>query len=163
MILRKYCRDKDALYLYHEMDRHGLLTNRNIGTDSEFVSYFEHQLRNYYSDFWIIEDSLRTHQEGFLYTWDYRVRDGHCHFDYYISSGNQNDIQEIIKNTLKMLFIEYPLNCIYIHITSDDSEKVMICDSLNAEKEAVLKDYRYKNGNYIDVQVMSFARKIFSY
>lgn len=61
-----------------------------------------------------------------------------------------------------MLFIEYPLNCIYIHIASDDSEKVMLCDSLNAEKEAVLKDYRYKNGRYIDVQVMSFARKIFS-
>lgn len=162
MILRKYCRDKDALYLYHEMDRYGLLTNKNIGTDSEFVGYFEHQLRNYYSDFWIIEDSLKTHQEGFLYTWDYRVRDGHCHFDYYISSGNQNGIQDIIKNTLKMLFIEYPLNCIYIHITSDDSEKVMLCDSLNAEKEAVLKDYRYKNGRYIDVQVMSFARKIFS-
>ncbi|MEE3450838.1 MAG: GNAT family protein [Acutalibacteraceae bacterium] len=158
MTIRKYNRGTDAPFLYHEMSRLGLLADQIIGNDAEFIGLFEHRLRTYYSEFWIIEDSRSKQANGFLYTWDYRVKDGHCHFDFYFLTPDTKRDQVLVRQVLQQLFREYPLNRLFVYVDSDDTEKLTLCHSLNAKEEALLREYHYKNGHYTDVHVMRLSR-----
>ena len=160
MIIRKYNRSTDVQFLYHVMSKLGLLVNHSIGSDSEFVGFFEHQLRTYYSEFWIIEDSQSKQANGFIYTWDYRIKDGHCHFDFYTPDTKRDQV--LVQQILQLLFREYPLNRIFMYVDSDNLEKKELCDSLNAKEDALLKEYHYKKGKYTDVHLMSFSRESFN-
>ena len=160
MIIRKYHRETDTLFLYSEIERLGLFADHIIGSDIEFSSFFERQLRYYYSDFWIIEDQQSKQQKGFVYIYDYRIKDGHCIFDFHINSSNREQKRQLIQQVINSLFREYPLNCIFIYVDTCDFDKAELCTGFGAKQEALLKEYHFKNGSYVDVKVMSLRREL---
>lgn len=161
MVVRKFCRETDTLFLYNEMEKNGLLTDQIIGSDIEFIGYFEHQLRYYYSDFWVIENSDSNEPIGFLYTWDYRVKDGHCHLDYHLLDASPDQILELIQQIIALLFTEYPLNCIFLYAAVDNKARMELCTRLAAQEDALLKEYFFQSGIYEDIRVMRIDRSEF--
>ena len=159
MIIRKYCAHTDAEFLYQLMNELEMFDDHMIGSDEDFADFFEHRLRGYYSDFYIAEDPQSKQQKGFLCAYDHRANDGHCHFDFHFLVSDIQQQLSIVKQVLGKLFREYPLNRVFIEAGSDEPEKIAVCDELGACEQAVLKEYRYRNGHYADVRVMSLTRK----
>lgn len=158
MRIRKYCRSTDTLYLYHEMEKAGLLSEHMIGDDIAFCDFLEHQLRYYYSDFWMIEDRKSGQQKGFVYTYDYRIRDGHCILDYHLDCTDEQKRKELLTYVMDMLFRENPLHCLYLYVDDDDKEKAELFKALGARQEAFLREYQFRNGRFVDVRIMNLQR-----
>lgn len=62
---------------------------------------------------------------------------------------------------MKQLFKQYPLRKIYVDIYDYNQESLKSNISAGFEIEGVLKEYRYLNGKYHSLNVLSISRECF--
>ena len=147
----------DCFSIYEQQK---LISNRVIVKSKEdFKNWFVFQLKNYYHEFRIIEENKVA--IGFCYSYDF-FQDI-LKTVLYIKPEYQNSGAGVIAELLFLdeLFRFYPLRKIYNHVYSYNSQSLKSHFSAGFVKEGVLKEYRYYDGEYHDVYIMSLSRQDF--
>ncbi|MGN1343837.1 MAG: GNAT family N-acetyltransferase [Traorella sp.] len=119
----------------------------------DFRRWLLDQLGGYFHDLYVIEENGETRKLiGFALAYDYRIYDRHCSFCIY----SIKDIEvNFWSNYIDQLFKEYPLNKIFWEVEISNIKNLEIAKKLGFSKEMILKEYRYKGGQYLDVCVLS--------
>ncbi|MBQ9415091.1 MAG: GNAT family N-acetyltransferase [Clostridia bacterium] len=119
----------------------------------QFSAYFYDRLNRVYHDFFVVSDD--ESKLGYVYSFDYRIYDlngrmfvsaDRCHLDILISAAQK-------------LFEEYPLKKIFCWVRQDDTEMRKAAERISAKLEAVLREYIYADGKYLDVFVYGISRE----
>lgn len=146
---------KDLSYLFDKTSEiKFVLLNEPVSFSdyAEFSEYFFHRLDRFFHDFYIVEDE--TGPFGFVFTYDYRVYDGNCRLFLY----SEHHQSELLTKILNKLFDEYPLKKIFCWIRQDDIEMQKAIEMIASSPEAVLQEYYFADGKYLDVFVYGFSR-----
>ena len=121
----------------------------------EFQHWLINQMKGYFHELYVLEKQEKTSKIiGWALTYDYRVYDGHCSFCIY----SLEEIERTLWATfIAELFRNYPLNKIFWKVTTTDKKRLELATTLGFSKEMTLKEYKYENGIYRDVCVLSVS------
>lgn len=164
---RKLHYDNDISFLYDLItdpnEQIMFQTNKPINSMRDFQMWFDGNLRNEYHDFYILEDLDNKNVVGFVYSYAYKQYDLHCKiavilFPHYRKMGIG---AMATLSFMKQLFKQYPLRKIYVDIYDYNQESLKSNISAGFEIEGVLKEYRYLNGKYHSLNVLSISRECF--
>ena len=88
---------------------------------------------------------------GCVYSYDYRIYDGHCKISFFFSTTvNNQDAQRMLDGFCNYLFCEYPLVKLFFETSILDSNSLSICNAAGFRLECTLKEYHFKNNEYVD-------------
>ena len=129
----------------------------------EFENWILNQLRGSFHDFYIIEVAETEQMVGFLYSYNFRLNDGHCMICVYIKPEFRNvgvGMQCGIR-FIHELFRDYTLRKIYL--TVYDYNRQSLLSNLHAgfHEEGCYKDYRYFYGKFWDMHLLAIDRDVF--
>lgn len=134
-----------------------------INSFQHFEKWFMEQLDGNFHDFFMIYTDNDYEPVGYIYSYDFLSADGHCRICVYIDPMYRlTGIAGIATiSFLKMLFVEYPLRKVYF--TVFDFNKASLESNLHAgfSEEAVLKKFKYYDGEYYDYHILSMERERF--
>ena len=149
-------RDEDWSYLFERFawDK-SIMLNESIRLSSirQFSGFFNDRLNRVYHDFFIVSDD--ENKIGYVYSFDYRIYDLNCRM---FVSADRCHI-DILRSAAHKLFEEYPLKKIFCWVRQDDTEMRKAAEMISAEPEAVLREYIYADGKYLDVFVYGISRE----
>lgn len=154
--------DENIVYsLFVDSDTQALFANAiNIKSREDFKDWFHFQLMNHYHEFRMIEMDEKA--IGFCYSYDYRtdgtVKTVVCILPEYREKG--------IGAMGELLFIDellktYPIRKVYNHIFSYNKQSLQSNLDGGFQIEGQLKEYRYYNGEYSDLYILSIERNQF--
>lgn len=88
---------------------------------------------------------------GCVYSYDYRIYDGHCKIAFYYSPkvGIQ-DVQSMLREFVSYMFCEYPLVKLFFETSILDTSSLSLCQAAGFHLECTLKEYHFKNNEYVD-------------
>jgi RimJ/RimL family protein N-acetyltransferase len=132
-----------------------------INSIQDFESWFINNIHGYYHDFYIAECSNAV--VGFAYTYEFRPFDLNCKICVYIKSEFQTTgMGGIVAITfINELFTGYPLKKVYAPIFGYNKQSLMSNLQAGFVEEGVLKEYRYHNGFFYDLHLLSMYRETF--
>lgn len=152
-ILYKMMMDLDDQYLF--------LNKIKINNDIEFERWIVEQSRSFFHDFYIIkhEDSII----GFVYSYNFRPLDGHCKICTYIDKKYRNKgIGGVVAiRFMHLLFRDYPLRKILLEVYSYNYQSLLSNLKAGFTEEGCIKEYRYYNGEYHSLHILSIDRRTF--
>ena len=159
-----YKEDIDWLYaIYIDKKEASLFVNDfNFSTKEEFEKLFLYKVTNEYINFFVVCDSNHS-KIGFVYGHDYHEVDLHIKFTMYIVPQFRNlGLGAICAiKFVDLLFNQFPIKKIYETIFS--TNLISLKNNLKAgfTKEAVLKNYIFRNGTFCDLIYLSVTRERF--
>lgn len=154
--MRKY-RPQDIYFLFENSNYFNLPHMDSINCDLTFIKRFEYSLRTCIHDFFIFENIDELKPIGFIYSYDFRLYDVHCYFDYYLQMEGGNDT--LVKKFIDEMFCEYALNKLFTYVSEFQVKKQNMLKKLGFYKEAILKEYKFESGKYVDMYIYSYERK----
>lgn len=122
-----------------------------IRSKNEFTDWLVHQLYGYYHDLYLIYDENEI--SGYIMSFDYRIYDGHCRVYGFNKGGLNCDLLEQFTNRLCS---EYPLRKLFLQVTENESILIQSAKKIGFHEEARLAEYKYIDGKYIDVYILSY-------
>ena len=88
---------------------------------------------------------------GCVYSYDYRIYDGHCKIAFYFSPKvSIQDVQSMLREFVSYMFCEYPLVKLFFETSILDTSSVSLCQAAGFHLECTLKEYHFKNNEYVD-------------
>lgn len=166
VVLRKFYLHADIAYLYKMMinaDQHLFSTKITMNSEEGFSDWLLEHIEHDFHDFFVIADEESNVPVGYVHNYDFSLQDGNCKIVVYIDEPYRNTglggycaIQY-----MDYLFLKYPLKKIYVTIYAYNRESLTSNQKAGFLKEGVLKKYRYYNGKFHDLHILSMDRKRF--
>lgn len=154
-----YANDFNVLYQLIQEDIN--FRDKVFNSINDFMEYIEHNLKGNYHCFSIVSDSNCSSVLGIIYAYDYRVFDNQCKVSFMMSDNCSLDAMEkIVKKYIEWLFIEYPLNKVFVYIDSLNEDNNMICKNIGMRMEATIRDYYFINGKYCSLNIWGIKRRM---
>lgn len=166
---RRFEHNKDLLNLYYVM------TNVNeqmffhsktvFNSNVDYEQWLLGQMKYHYHDFYILEDSDNDSKfAGFMYSYDFRLNDGHCMICVYLTPEYRNVGYGAYAGIkfIKEIFQEYPVRKIYLTIYDYNKQSLQSNLSAGFTEEGCLKEYRYYDGKYWDMHFLAITRETFN-
>lgn len=154
--MRKY-QPQDIYFLFENSNHFNLPQIVAINCDSDFRKELEYSLRTYIHDFFIFEESDKKNPIGFIYSYDFRLYDAHSRFNYYLQVKDSED--KLIEEFIEGMFCEYAVNKLFIYLSESQIKKQNAIKQLGFCREAILKEYKFESGKYVDVFVYGYEKK----
>ena len=120
---------------------------------AEFEAYFLDRLERAFHVFYMARDGEGVF--GFVYTRDYRIYDANCRMHLFAKRRHG----ELLRLFAARLYRSYPLHRIYCWARQDDGPLIAAARLLAPEPDAVLREYLYAGGSYLDVSVWGITRE----
>lgn len=153
-LFKRFVPEDDASELYSFIFEKNLLISMPgqpiIHNKNEFTEWIMRQLNGFYHDLYLIyyEQQLK----GYLLSFDYRVYDRHCQiYGFWEVSIKCN----LLRQFVRLLCSEYPLRKIIIQ-SIEENLFVQSAREIGFFEEACLKEYKYIDGHYVDMHVLSY-------
>ena len=128
----------------------------------DFDGWIQDRLRHFYHDFFVIE-AADGGFIGIVYSYDFHMRDGHCKAAVYIAPewrrGGMGAIAGI--QFIRHLLRFYPLRRIHCDVYAYNEKSLTSLRQCGFEQTGVVKEYRYFNGKYHDLVLLSVSRDDF--
>jgi len=148
-------------YMTDAQEQNQFITYTQTNSDRDFENWFDSLLSNYYQELFVIEKDDQF--AGMVYSYENHLRDGHCKIGVYIAPsfrvggmGARAGLQ-----LMDYLFRQYPfrrINCDVYSYNKASLDSLLQC---GFEKTGVLKEYRYLNGSYFDLELLTMSRSFF--
>lgn len=133
--------------------------HNSMGT---FSKWLERRLEGEFNDFMVF---YTTEDEfiGFAYSYEFQPLNGHCLFTVAVKEKFQNygfgGFMSV--KFLKYMFDNYNLRKVYTHIYSSNERSLKCVEAFGFIREGLLKDYKFMNGKFDDLLILSLKRKDF--
>lgn len=135
------------------------LTHSTSNSLRDFDGWLQDRLKYFYHEFFIIELSDGT-PIGIVYSYEQKIMDGHCKVAIYIAPPWRNGPGAFAAvQMLDYLFRYYPLRRIYCEIYSYNARSLANTLQCGFEETGRLKEYRYHNGSYHDLVLLTISRE----
>lgn len=154
--MRKY-QPQDMHFLFENSNCFNFLDLDFLNCDINFTEIFNSMMKIFIHDFFIFENVDESTPIGFIYNYDFRLYDAHCCFDYYLQTEDSSGFY--VKEFIDEMFHEYLLNKVFAHVSQLQEKKQYVLEKLGFHKEAILKEYKFESGKYLDVYVYGYERK----
>jgi RimJ/RimL family protein N-acetyltransferase len=122
-----------------------------VRSKDEFADRLICQLQGFYHDLYLICEANQI--KGYLLSFDYRVYDGHCRI---FGSWDIEVNCEPLTQFIDFLCSEYPLRKIFLQVTKKENALMQSALNVGFTEEACLKEYKYADGQYVDMYVLSY-------
>ncbi len=167
LVLRKFNFRTDLEDLFNlmtdskdQMLFHGRM---QINSLPDFERWMINNMTHVYHDFYVIADKSSYNIVGYVYSYEYRVYDGHCKVCIFIKSKYRDIGVGALCGIrfLNEIFSSYPIRKIFIDVY--DYNKQSLASNLDAgfQEEGCLKEFRYENGRYYDLHLLGLTREAF--
>lgn len=164
--LRKVIIQKDFSDLYKMMmndDQYLFSVKISANSEQQFREWLCERLKYDFHDFLIISSEDDKQVIGYAHNYDFSLQDGHCKIAVYLAPeyrdsgiGGFSAIR-----FMNILFQMYPLQKIYTAVYSYNKRSLVNNIKAGFNEEGFLKQYRYYNGEYHGLHILSIDRKIF--
>lgn len=162
--LRKVSIKNDVRLLYDMMlgeDQYLFSTKLSFCTIDKFEEWIIGQLKNSFHDFYVAEmDGIVI---GYAHNYDFSLIDSRCKIAIFtLPNYRKIGLGGLLAiSFIKRLFVDYPLNKIYLDIYSYNNESIESNLKAGFVKEGELPNYRYYDGTYHSMQILSMTREVF--
>ncbi len=157
--------DLEALFAIMLDNRDQILSNQRIQINSipNFEQWLMNNMSSFYHDFYLIKNVADHSIIGYVYSYDYRIYDGHCKVCLVLSPNHRDSgIGAFVGiKFLDQIFTNYPLRKIYIDIYDYNQQSLNCNLGIGFIEEGCLKNYRYDKGTYFDLHLLSITREVF--
>jgi len=128
----------------------------------DFDGWLQDNLKLFYHEFFIIE-SDEGEVMGFVYSYDKHLQDGHCKIAMYIVPAWRNSgiSAMAVFQFIDYLFRYYPLRRINCDVYNYNAESLRNIKQFGFESTGCLKEYRFYDGAYHDLELFSITRDYF--
>lgn len=156
----------DLSYIYQVMcnyEQQCLFSkSQTIRFFEDFERIFIDELRSFYHLFKVVKNEKKE-IIGFVYSYNYRETDGHCSIVTYVDERYQATGAGIEASMMfiKMLFKQYPLRKIYTQVYEYNEQSLICNQKAGFQEEGCYKEYRFHNGEYWDMHILSMTRDAF--
>ena len=120
-------------------------------------------MKSSYHDFYMICTDDVSNAVGFIYSFDYSNEDLHCKICAYICPKYRKCALGgfAIMQFLDMMFMSYPLRKVYSTVFSYNNHSRLSALNAGFKEESVLKEFKYYNGVFSDMCILSITRESF--
>lgn len=139
------------------------LSYHNSNSLRDFDNWIQDRLKYFYSEFFMIVSRQEQEILGMVYSYEHMLKDGHAKIAVYISPEyRKNGIGAFAAiGFLHHLFSFYPFRRIYCDVYSYNQESLRSLLSCGFERTGCLQEYRYLNGEYHDLELLTISRETF--
>ena len=134
-----------------------------INSLPDFEKWMINNMTYTYHDFYVVVDEGSYNIVGYIYSYEYRMYDGHCKVCAFFKKKYRDiGIGAICgMRFFDEMFTNYPLRKIYIDVY--EYNKQSLASNLDAGfvEEGCLKNFRYHNGEYHDMHLLALTRERF--
>lgn len=165
-IIRKCCSRLDVTHLYEMMmseDQYLFSTKITINSEDCFSNWLLEHMESDFHDFFVIADVDKNAPIGYVHNYDFSLQNGNCKIVVYIDAAYRSTGLGgycAIK-FMDYLFSEYPIRKIYVMIYAYNSDSLDSNLKAGFIEEGILKKYRYYNGMFYDLHILSMDRERF--
>ena len=163
--LQHYRDDRDYGSVYRLFtDEHtaGNIMNKPDHNDFQsFKKWLIDMMAGVANDFYVAYDGEEF--VGVAYTYGFRLIDGHTRLTVAVRPDRQGAGAgaEITALVLRRLFGSYPLRKVFLEVYGDNGRSLISLGDAGLEPEAVLREYRFRDGFYEDLLIYSVTRERF--
>ena len=156
--------EQDYHYIYQKMmsEDQSLFSIRLVfNTESVFKDWFIDRLNNDFHDFYIIK--LDDNPIGFVYDYDFFLKDGHCKIVAYIEKKYQVTGYgcSAVITFIDLLFRLYPLRKIYTTVYDYNIQSLNSNLRAGFVEEGYISQYIFYNRKYFGLHILSMNRDVF--
>ena len=166
LILRKVIIRQDISDLYKMMmneDQYLFSVKISANSEQQFGEWLCERLKYDFHDFFIISSKDNKQVIGYAHNYDFSLQDGHCKVVVYLSPEYRDSgiggLSAI--KFMNLMFQKYPLNKLYTAVYAYNKRSLVNNIKAGFTEEGVLKQYRYYNGEYHGLHILSIDRKTF--
>lgn len=129
----------------------------------DFDNWIQDRLRFFYNEFYMVESGADHTILGMVYSYEHRLEDGHAKVAVYISPEyRKNGIGAFAAvQFIHQLFSFYPFRRVYCDVYSYNTESLNSLQACGFEQTGCLREYRYLNGCYYDLLLLTITREAF--
>lgn len=159
---------EDLEFLYNVMnaeDQYLHSTKLQFWSVQMFEQWIVRRLQTDFHDFYIVKDPNTKIRKGYVYNYDFSLKNGNCKLAVYICPEYRaTGIGAFAAiGFIKKLFDMYPIQKLYSTIYDYNGESLRSNLAAGFVEEGILKDYRYYNGKMHDIHYLSLSRQQFEY
>lgn len=155
----------DFIYeCYQDYESRILFTNDFvIISRNEFWKYINEKYSYDFHDFMIIINNTTNIPIGFIYTYNFDNQNDYMFFSIYLEKKSRKHINIAISTVIffNYIFKYYPIRKIYCSIFDYNTLNKAVLKNAGFCLEGTLKNYRYFNRTYHDMNIYSLFRKDF--
>ena len=136
-----------------------------FNTLPEFDLWMQNNFKGFYHEFNVITDKKNGYEfYGFVYSYEYSAVDSHCKLCLVLKKEYRNTGlgARIAITFLDYLFTNYPLKKVFLTIYDYNKQSLESNIQAGFTEEGIIREYRYYNGNYYDLHILSMSREEFS-
>lgn len=159
----KISRDLSFIYRimtdYHESNL--IVRGIRINSFEEFEEWFKHELKHFYTRFYMIQEEEQN--VGFVFAYDYYPLDRTAKMSVYVLPEYQ-DVGIGAVATIKFLhrmFAEYNLKKVYTYVYGFNQKSLACNLEAGFVQEGCLVEDKYYNGKFWDMYIFSMYHKTF--
>lgn len=166
MRLIRYNHENHLRILYQYMmdpdEQHLFLNHRICNSLKDFDIWLDGRLRDFYHEFFLIEDD-NGKIVGMIYSYKFSPENGHCEVSIYIQTEYQGSGLGAGAGLffLDYLFRNYSLRRINTEVYAYNKQSLESQMSCGFEMTGRIPEYRYYDGTYHDLFLMSIKREDF--
>lgn len=129
-----------------------------------FVNNMKAKLLYKYNNFAIIKSIKSNVCVGFVYSYAYNANDGKMHVTIYIKPEKRNSIYGVegCLAFYDFLFNKYSIRKVYCAVMEFNKRSIDILESLKFKLEGVLREHKYLNGKYYNVNIYAIYKEDFN-
>lgn len=163
----KYDHRSHLDYLYTHMADPGeqkmFLSHHVSNSLRDFDNWIQDRLRYFYNEFYMVTSKGDQTLIGMVYSYEHRPEDGHAKVAVYISPEfRSKGIGAFVAiQFIHRLFTFYSFRRIYCDVYAYNTESLNSLMGFGFEKMGCVHEYRYLNGKYHDLVLLTITRDSF--
>ena len=149
---------------YQDYESRPLFTNNfNIMSRDEFSDYIDKRINHEFHDFMIIIDTITNLPIGFVYTYNFNRQNGYMFFAIYLEENARHSMNVAVTSMIffNYIFKHYPIRKIYCSLFDYNFISKKVLKIAGFQLEGCLKQYRYFNREYHDMNIYALFRDDF--
>lgn len=153
-LLYQFMMDPEQQYLF--------LNHKSCNSLKEFDGWLDGLFRSFYHEFFLIKDD-KNDVAGMIYSYKYSPENGHCHVSVYIPPEYQGSGLGAFAGLrfLDYLFRNYSLRRVQTEVYAYNTQSLESQKRCGFEETGRIPEYRYYNGTYHDLILLSVGRDDF--
>lgn len=165
--LEKLVVGKHGPWLYRQIsdpaNKPLILPAVGFNTDVDFNGWLVEQCRRSFLEFYLVYAPEGKEPIGFVYAYDHRPADGHCRLCVFVDREHRSAGYGAYAalRFLALLFRSYPLRKVYSAVYGYNEDSLRNCLGAGFSEEARMREYRYHDGAYWDLVLLSLTRERF--
>ena len=153
----------DYVYkIYQDYGSRYLFTNNlNIVSKKKMWDDISKKINYTYHQFMIIMNVKKQIPVGFIYSYDYNIKDNYLYLAVCLEDNARNSVigAEAGMIFLNYLFKNYPIRKIYCTVYEYNKMCMSFLKNAGFKPEGILKEHRYFDGKYYDMNILAFYRE----